>query len=187
MQKEFERARADFDAVIRLDPKAVIRSESRGRAYAGLKEFDKALKDFGEAIRLDPKYFSVYESRGNVYFTMKDHENAVKDFRTAIELNPKSMVAHNNLAWLLATSPQESVRDGKKGVEVARVACELTGWKNPVAIRTLAAAYAESGMFPEAVKWEKKALGIGYRNEEETAKSRGRLKLYEDGKPFRLD
>ena len=49
-------------------------------------------------------------------------------------------------------------RDGKRAVAVATKLGELTEWKNPDALDTMAAAYAEAGQFDDAVKWEKKAM-----------------------------
>jgi hypothetical protein len=58
---------------------------------------------------------------------------------------------------------------------------------DPDNLGTLAAAKAEAGNFKEAVKWQKKAIELGYDDKEETEKARQRLKLYEEGKPYKND
>jgi tetratricopeptide (TPR) repeat protein len=68
--------------------------------------------------------------------------------------------ALNNLAWLLAAADQTSLRDGPQAVELAEHAAQLTGGQNPLVLRTLAAAYAETGRFPDAVATAQKALSL---------------------------
>ncbi len=104
-----------------------------------------------------------------------------------LRLNPDHIGVLNNLAWLLATVPRDSIRDGKRAVELAAKACELTEWKAVGAIDTLAAAHAEAGNFEEAVKWQKKAIELGAAegSEEELAPFRARLKLFQSAKPYR--
>ena len=77
------------------------------------------------------------------------------------------------------------MRDAKKAVEHATRACDLSGWKDASHLSTLAAAYAEFGKFKEAVKRQKQAIDLGIKDREELEKARQRLKLYEEGKPYR--
>ena len=144
-----------------------------------------AIKDFSETIRLDPKFARAFDSRGTTYYSKRDYHSAIVDFSETIRLSPTAISANNNLAWLLAACPREKLRDGKRAVELATKACELTEWKNAEMLATLAAAYAERGDFDEAVKWQKKAIELGNASKEFVAKERQRLKLFEDGKPYR--
>jgi hypothetical protein len=77
------------------------------------------------------------------------------------------------------------LRDGKKAVEYARKACELTDWKNPDYLATLSAAFAETADFKEAVKWQMKALQATELEPDKAEEYRQRLKLFEEGKPYR--
>jgi hypothetical protein len=79
----------------------------------------------------------------------------------------------------------EKYRDGRKAVELAKKACELTEWKDAAVLATLAAAYAEAGQFDEAVKWQKKALEDKDFAASDGEKERTRLKLFEARKPYR--
>jgi TPR repeat protein len=89
------------------------------------------------------------------------------------------------LAWILATCPKDDLRDGKKALEYAMKACELNEWKIAFDLSTLAATHAECGDFKAAVKWQKKAIELGFEDQEDAEKARKELKLYEEGKPFR--
>ncbi len=77
-------------------------------------------------------------------------------------------------AWIWATCPDSRYRDGKQAVESATRACELTGWKSPDELDTLAAAYAESGDFTAAAKWGQQAAEA-YTDEEHRARCHERL------------
>jgi tetratricopeptide (TPR) repeat protein len=94
----------------------------------------------------------------------------------------------NNLAWLLATCPQASLRNGNQAVELAQRANQITGAKNPNFLCTLAAAYAEAGRFSEAVETAQRALPLA-EAQYNTALAddiRSELNLYQSGAPFHL-
>ena len=84
---------------------------------------------------------------------------------------------------IMASCPVAKYRDGKKAVEIATHACELTQWKRSDFLDTLAAAYAEAGDFNAAIKWETKAIET-MTDERTREPSRARLILYEAGKPY---
>jgi hypothetical protein len=111
----------------------------------------------------------------------------VTDCREALSHDGKFPPAHITLARLLASCPEAKTRDGMRAVLHAKAACELTGWKSPHALDALAAAYAETGQFKEAVKWQKKALEAGFGDKGQRERARKRLKLYEAGKPYRAE
>jgi hypothetical protein len=85
---------------------------------------------------------------------------------------------------ILAACPEAKCRDGKKAVEAATRACELTEWKKADCLDTLAAAYAESGDFNAAVMWERKAIAI-VADERNKDAFRSRVALYQARKPYR--
>jgi Flp pilus assembly protein TadD len=114
----------------------------------------------------------------------RDRE-AVAQYREALRLNPNLAGALNNLAWVLAASSDDKLRDGAEAVRLAERACELTHYGQPLFLGTLAAAYAESGRFPEAVTTAKKAeqLATAAGLPAVAAKNRQLLELYRAGKP----
>jgi Flp pilus assembly protein TadD len=77
-------------------------------------------------------------------------------------------------------------RDGKRAVESATRACELTNWKEANCIDTLAAAYAEAGDFAKAVVWQEKAKAL-FVSEPDQRTGEEHLKLYQSKKPCRTN
>ena len=183
-KKEYDKAIADYNEAIRLDPKYATAFINRGNAWSNKKEFDKAIADYNEAIRLDPKDVLAYDNRGDAWRAKKEFDKAIADYNEAIRLDPKGADAYNELAWLWATCPDERFRDGKKAVELATRACELTEWKDAEILDTLAADYAELGDFGKAVEWQEKTNKL-YTDADDRRKGEERLKLYKEKKPYR--
>jgi tetratricopeptide (TPR) repeat protein len=141
--------------------------------------------DGGEALSRNLKAAESHRSRGEVRRVKLEYDKALADLTEAITLNPNDPSTQNNLAWLLATCPKGEMRDGRKAVEHATRACELTGWREPHPLDTLAAAHAECGDFKEAAKWAMKAAVLGANDPTFLERVGRRLKLYQSGKPYR--
>ena len=185
-KKEYDKAIADYSEAIRLhpNPEDIDSYFNRGLAWSFKKEYHKAIADYNEVIRLWPKYTDAYYNRGNAWGATKQYDQAIADYNEAIRLDPQYALAYNGRAWLWATCPDAKYRDGKKAVVSATQACELSEWKDPDIIDTLAAAHAEAGDFDAAVKWQSKANGL-YTDTEDKTKGQERLKLYQEKKPYR--
>jgi tetratricopeptide (TPR) repeat protein len=178
-----DKAVKDFNEAIKLKPTERAHA-GRGTFYLDSGDFDKAVAEFDEAIRLNPDYAPAYGNRGYGHVAKADYRQALFDYDTASRLDPDDPLVYNNKADLLACCPDPVFRDGAKAVEIATKACDLTKWKNGTVIDTLAAAYAESGQFDEAVKWINKALEDDSYRKEHGDVSRFRLRFYEAGKPY---
>ncbi len=183
----FDKAVEDYDACIRLDPTYAVAFHERAVAYQSRREYAKAIGDYTRCIQLNADA-ETYASRGTAHRCQGDYSKAVDDYRHAMRLDPKCHYAFQFFADLLATCADSKWRDGDRAVGYAWEACELTDWKDPFTLDTLAAAYAEQGNFREAVKWEKKALDFSDSpskilfTESTREEFRSNLKLFEAGK-----
>lgn len=180
----WDKAIADFSRVLELDGENLRALSSRGFTYYLKREPKKAIDDFTALIELNPKSALAFNNRGYNRQMICDFRGAAKDFTQAIELAPKYALAYQNKAWLLATCPEEDVRDGEAAIELARKAGELREWKALDDVKTLAAAYAETGDFQQAVEWQKKAIEMAQGDAKTTEQEL--LKLYQSDQPFRF-
>jgi hypothetical protein len=103
------------------------------------------------------------------------------------ELVPPAPAANNNLAWSLATNRDPTKRDGEMAVKLAEDACQRTQFKETIMVGTLAAAYAESGRFDEAIATAQQACALATKNGETNLLKRNQelLELYNAHKPAR--
>ena len=181
-----DRVIAEYDAAIKSDPQNAAAYFHRANAWAEKKDYDRAIADYDASLRIEPGRASVFANRGGAYVAKGDYAQGIADWTRAIELDPKFASGYNRLAWTWATAERPEARDGQRAVNSALKACELTQWKNPTYLDTLAAAYARAGRFDDAVKWQKKAMeGPGELNDAKAAAQR--LGLYEAGKAWPPD
>ena len=183
-KREYDKAIADYTEAIRPRSQERHYYNSRGCAWISMKQYDKAIADYTEAIRLDPTDTLYFYSRGYAWSAMKEYDKAIADFSEAIRLDSKDPWPYAKRAWLWATCPDEKYRDGKRAVESATRASELTVWKHALPLGTLAASYAESGDFAKAIEWQEKANKL-HTNADDKQKGEELLKLYREKKPFR--
>jgi len=128
--------------------------------------------------------WQAHANLGLALSRQRKFEGAAYHNAEAVRLNPGDSYACNNYAMIMAACPDATYRDGKRAVEIATRACELTQWKKSDFLDTLAAAYAEAGDFNAAVKWETRAIEI-LADERNRDAFRSRLLLYQAKKPFR--
>jgi tetratricopeptide (TPR) repeat protein len=143
----------------------------------------EAIAEYTAAIELDGNHFLALRSRGDAYLSVGDHGAAVADFDRALVIEPADSSLLNNFAWVLATSPDDHVRDGSRAIKLATEACSLTDYRAPHILSTLAAAYAETGDFDSAREWSQKAVDMD--DEEHDEQLAAELASYMDNKPWR--
>jgi len=113
-----------------------------------------------EALRIRPGNADAHNTLGIALFQMGDLKDAVAHWKQSLEIQPGNMNAQTNLAWALATAPDASLRDGTKAVELAQNVARRAGHANAMVLRTLAASYAETGQFAEAIDIAQQAFQL---------------------------
>jgi tetratricopeptide (TPR) repeat protein len=178
----YEESDRQYREAFRLRPDDVRIRIAFARTLVRRGKLTEAAAEVREAVRLAPADPDLRQQAGTLLAKTGHRDEAVAEYHRALELSTNSGRA-NELAWLLATSADDDLRDGKAAVGFATNACELSSWKQWSFIDTLAAAYAEVGDFDAAVKWQTKAIELT-SDEQEKADYRTRLGLYQDKKPY---
>ena len=148
----------------------------------GVWEDKRGIVGFQEAMRR----LDALRMRAGAYLNAGEHKKSIDDYELAVDMtdviydlqqqiSPRiraEMTDYegdpsllNNLAWALATSTFDELRNGSRAIRLAEKACELTDYKEAYILSTLASGYAEVGDFEQAIQWSKKAVK---RNQEET-------------------
>ena len=174
---------AQYDEALRLQPGFAHAYSNRAVAHLKKGDFTRALADCNEALRLNPGFADATCNRADTYAGKGDYDHAIADYNEAIRLNPDFANAYNNLAWLLAACSEDRIRDGRRAEDYARKGCDLTEWKKPDFIDTLAVASAEAGDFGEAIRWENRYLEFDLPKEVAES-ARQRLSLFAAKKAY---
>ena len=147
---------------------------------------DEAITQYQTALQIKPDYAGAHNNLGNALLQKGRVDEAITHYQAALQIKPDYAEAQNNLAWVLATSPQTSLRNGSKAVELAQRANQFTGGENPIILHTLAAAYAEVGRFSDARRSAQKAIELAQAagQKDLAGQLNDELKLYEAGLPF---
>jgi tetratricopeptide (TPR) repeat protein len=147
---------------------------------------EEAISHYRKAIELDAHNPDARANLGSAFLQQGHIEAAIAEYRAALQIAPDNLAAQSNLAWLLATSANEAVRNGAEAVRIAENANRLSGANRPSLLRILAAAYAEMGRFNEAIETGKRALELAEstNNAALTRALENELALYRSGSPY---
>lgn len=148
---------------------------------------DEAISSISEASRLDPRNEISYNNLGGALAAQGKVEEAIVQYREALRLRPGWPVPANRLAWIFATNENPKFRNGVEAIRLAEMAARATRNQEPGVLDTLAAAYAETERFEEAVSTAEQAIGVASSANlmNFADQIRKRLLLYQNRRPFR--
>ena len=185
---DFAGAELHFTTAVQLQPNEPEGHRTYADALSQQGRFSEAAFHLQQALCFNTKPdIQTRLDLAEILFQSGNARPAVYQYHKILAMNPDLSEPLNNLAWLLSTSPDDSVRNGAEAVHLAEHACNLTGFKQMTMVSTLAAAYAEAGRFPEAIGCAELVLksqpADGDARLEEI--NRQLLTLYRAGKPYR--
>lgn len=165
-------ATGPIDLEFTLDAKPAIDSgdpNSTKRTNSTSKNLDKLISEVRKVGRSSPEATLCVErlvDRGIQLYRKGEIEKSRDDFEVALEIMPRQLVVdyglmtHSFLAWIHATSMDESIRDDAKAIEYARTACAISRYKKWHTLHVLAAAHGEAGEFDLAINAAKAAIEL---------------------------
>jgi tetratricopeptide (TPR) repeat protein len=163
MQNLYPLAIEHYKKAIQIKPYYAEAVLGLGDAFAAQGDLNEAIECWQKTLQLkltSANAAHVHNNLGVVLQQQGKFSEALTHFNRARQLAPDSPIPMNSLAWFIATCAELKNRDVNEAVRLAGRACELTDYKNPSYLDTLAAAYASAGRFSEAVDTAKKALKL---------------------------
>lgn len=185
LKHKFADAESELRRAVALKPQEAEFHRSLAYAFCAEGKVNEGLAELRQAADLDKTTATRLELANMLHQLGKERE-AITEFRDILQSQPQSVEVLNNLAWILATSADDSVRNGVEAVGFAQKACERTQYKDPMPMGTLAAAYAEAGRFDQAIATAEKAanLAAATGNSRLAAINTQLVQLYRAGKPY---
>jgi Flp pilus assembly protein TadD len=182
-----DEAIAEWQRALTIRPTNPDTRRSLACALVAEGRLAEAVTHFKILLRIQPLAANTHTDLGIALLGLGKPDEARAHFEKSLSLDGTSVKTLDTLAWLLATCQQDNLRDGRRAVELAQKADQLSESKNPMVIDTLAAAYAEAGHFPEAIQTARRALQRAGPSENTQLADdiRARIRLYEGNHPFR--
>ena len=160
LQGKPEEGLAQLERALQLNPQLHFARIHRALALQSLGRVTEANEQFNLVLRFNPGAINSLFGLGNSFLAQRRFTQAIQCYRQLLAHQPDSVPALNRLAWLLATHSDDSVRNGTDALRFATRACQLTANNDPLSLNSLAAAYAETGQFEQAVATAQRALEL---------------------------
>ena len=192
-QEKWDEAVDWIELQLQKAPDSRILNVSLLEVLHGKKSYRVAKERLRPMLEQEPNNLLLLRFDSQLLISLGLHAEAVEALSKIVESDPKDYTSINNLAWILATSPLDSVRDGKRAVELAEKAGELSRHKRAFVLSTLAAAYAEAGDFAKAREWAKISVEVANKERGKTEEERKELlehlqkewEFFSQDQPFR--
>ncbi|MGC4073947.1 MAG: tetratricopeptide repeat protein [Nibricoccus sp.] len=184
---QWEEALRSFRKITGLQPGNPEAHNNLGWALLQAGRVDDAIRAFETVLKLQPDFAMGHSNLATALLRKGEAKAAIARYQSFLEQQPDHPFALADLAWVLATWPEDAVRNGARALELAQRANRLSGGEDPNVLRALAAAYAEGGRFAEAISTARRGaeLADAQSNAPLGEALRAQLKAYEAGSPFR--
>src|SRR5881394_3401769 len=151
-KRQIDDAIVHYQKAVAIRPDYFLARYGLGHALLEKGQLDGAIEHFRAALLIRPDHPDCHTTLAIALDESGQFAEAIGHYERATGISPQSVSALANLAWLLATCPDASFRDGSKAIQLARRADQLSGGTNALVLRTLAAGYAEAGQFEKAIE-----------------------------------
>jgi protein O-mannosyl-transferase len=186
-KKQIDEAIGHYQKAMAIRPDYFLARYGLGRALLEKNELDSAIQQCRTALLIRPDDPDCHTVLAVALDQKGETAEAIQHYEKAVQISPTSVAALTNLAWLLATCSNDSLRDGNKAVKLAGQANQLLGGTNPLVLRTLAAGYAETGQFTKAIESAQVAVQLARLSGDSSLASDvgDQLGFYRLGVPYR--
>jgi tetratricopeptide (TPR) repeat protein len=186
-QGKVDQAISLLQAAVDLRPDNSPAHENLAKALLQKGQVSDALIHYRKLLELQPDNIEVHNIVGTVLVQQGRAKEGMEEWEKVLTIQPDNGNAMSNLAWIFATSPDESLRDGAKAVQLAEQAMRISGGRIPILFRTLAAAYAESSRFSEAIQTAQRGIDLAdsQGNPGLATELQGNIALYQERQPLR--
>lgn len=186
-QGDVDAAIEQYQAVLQLRPNDLSIVSNFAILLLQADRAAAAEEKFRHALELDPSSPGLQLQLGEALAAQGKDAEALQIFRSLYQLQPESLRVKLSLAWLLSTSNDDDIRNGEKAIQLATSACQATSFADAKALDTLAAAYAETGDFDQAIRRAESARRVASLdgNDELAVQINLRIRDYRKGTPYR--
>jgi tetratricopeptide (TPR) repeat protein len=186
-QGKLDEAISLLQAAVDLRPDNSPAHENLAKALLQKGDVDNALIHYQKLLELQPDNIEVHNIVGTALVQRGRIREGVEEWQKVLAIQPDNGNAMSNLAWVFATSPDDSLRDGAKAVQLAEQALRISGRRIPILFRTLAAAYAETGEFSKAIQTAQQGIELAndQGNPSLATELQGNIALYQEQRPLR--
>ncbi|MGB9476138.1 MAG: tetratricopeptide repeat protein [Candidatus Udaeobacter sp.] len=186
-QGNLDEAISLLQAAVDLRPDNSPAHENLAKALLQKGKVSDALIHYRKLLELQPDNIEVHNIVGTILIQQGRAREAVEEWQKVLTIQTDNGNAMSNLAWVFATSPDDSLRDGNKAVQLASEALRISGRRIPILFRTLAAAYAEVGDYSKAIEIAQEGMDLANSQGSPglVAELQGNIALYQTQQPLR--
>ena len=182
-------AMRSVETVLHADPKFWPALYVRAQIFAAQGKYELAIQDCNEALRQYRGFIDASSMRAVLNAQLGKYAEAFKELNYLVSIHPARVTLARVLkqrAWLQATCPDATFRNGQQAVKDAKAACSILVWKDEGTIDALAAAFAEIGDFDSAVHYAQQALAMKDISPKDSKRIQRHIQLFQQHKPIRL-